>query len=150
MAFGKTGPCGAHSLLCPQHRAQCIYWMSNDWDICTISKKRAHPRQKPASCLGLRLCVAPVEIWGAVAHRDGRGGQSRYAVCSTPPGLVPPVDIRVVCSLPCFFGTPGPGPPRDRFPGRTHIGIVLLFGLLAFRSLQTRESCPSQLLPRAE
>lgn len=31
------------------------------------------------------------------------------------------------------------GPPQDRFPGRTHPGIVLLFGLLVFRSLAWRK-----------
>ena len=66
-------------------------------------------------------------------------------------GLVPGRYQGCVLSALLFWNTRYrcPGPPQDRFPGRTHMGIVLLFGLLVFSSLQTRGSCPRQLLPRA-
>lgn len=73
---------------------------------------------------------------------------------AAPPRQVSPLGRHQGWVLPAllFWNTrcQCPGPPQDRFPGRTHTGIALLFGLLVFRSLQARESRPSQLLPRAE
>ena len=91
------------------------FWLSNAWDILTVSRPRAE------TCF-ISGGEAAVEVLGA-------GGALQAALplqaLSPPPPLG---DNRVLCSLPCLSGTSDWGLPRTGFQGGRTQGSCYCLG----------------------
>lgn len=101
------------------------FWLSNAWDVLTVLGLG----QRPALFLGERLLL---KSWG-LGVLCGLLRPTR----PHPPTPTGRQQGSVLSAL--LVWNQQLGPPQDRFPGRTHPGIVLLFGLLVFRSLAWRK-----------